>query len=406
MLVTQEIEEYSYEIGPIRPPSEGQDSSLLIRATRNCPWNRCEFCGTYKGKKFELRSLPEIKQDIEVARALSEEIKATSWKLGCGGRVTSDVVVAVFRGNPHIYNDSVGGEKLQARLNSLTNVAGWLNSEARTAFLQDGDSPIMKTHALVEVLNYLKERLPTIERITSYARSKTISRKTLDELKQLHEAGVSRLHLGLESGCDAVLQEMQKGVTAAEHIKAGRNVVASGISLSEYVMPGLGGRRWSEQHALETARVLNEMGPDFIRLRSLVLRGRTPLRERALAGGFEPLTEDEMVSEIGLLVSNLHCSSYLVSDQMSNLLGEVEGQLPEDKERILGIIASYRSMSPVERLAFCLERRLRSYLAVYGKLREDVEAKVKSALDALRQEKPEAEALVHEALDALKKGFI
>ncbi|MFH1486342.1 MAG: radical SAM protein [Chloroflexota bacterium] len=406
MLTEHKIAKYSYEIGPIRPPSEGQDRSLLIRATRNCPWNRCEFCGTYKGRRFELRSIDEIKQDIDVACALADEIRATSWKQGCSGSITNEVVVAMVRDNPGVYDQSMEREELQDRLNSLGNVASWLSSGGRTAFLQDGDSPIMKTPQLTDILRYLKEKLPTIERITSYARSKTISRKTVEELKQLHQAGLSRLHLGLESGSDAVLQEMQKGVTAAGHIKAGRNVIESGISLSEYVMPGLGGKRWSEQHALETAHVLNAIGPDFIRLRSLVVRGRIPLRERALAGDFEPLTEDEVVAEIGLLVSNLDCESYLASDQMSNLLGEVEGRLPEDKERILGIIGAYQSMSPTERLAFRFQRRLHSYLAVYGDLQGEMEAKVQQAYEALRREEPESETLVNQTIDALKMGFI
>ncbi|MFH1087158.1 MAG: radical SAM protein [Chloroflexota bacterium] len=400
------LEGFSYEIGPIRPPSEGQDCSILIRATRNCPWNRCEFCVTYKGKKFELRSLDEVKRDIDVAAALGAEITATSWKLGLGGRITSVVVVSIVRGKPDVYGGSTEPEILQARINSLMNVASWLNTGGKTAFLQDGDSPIMKTPQLLQVLTYLKEKLPTIERITSYARSKTISRKTVEELRQLHEAGLSRLHIGLESGCDAVLAEMQKGVTGAEHIKAGRNVIQSGISLSEYVMPGLGGKRWSEQHAVDTARVLNEIGPDFIRLRSLVLRRRTGIRDMASDGRLDPLTEDEMVAEIGLLISNLDCRSYLASDQMSNLLGEIQGQLPEDKERLLGIVGAYQSMSAPERLAFCLHRRLQSYRAVYGDLREDMEAKAGAALEALQQEKPDAETVVREALDALKQGFI
>ncbi|MBI2907353.1 MAG: radical SAM protein [Chloroflexi bacterium] len=398
--------EFSHEIGPIRPPSEGQDSSLLVRATRNCPWNRCEFCATYKGKRFELRSLDEIERDIDVIVALSEEIRSTSRHLGLGGRITSDVVVSMVRGNPHVYGDSTDPERLQARINSLMNVASWLNTGGKTAFLQDGDSPIMKTPQLLEVVKYLKEKLPTIERITSYARSKTISRKTVEELRQLHEAGLSRLHIGLESGCDAVLAQMQKGATGAEHVKAGRNVVESGISLSEYVMPGLGGRRWSEQHALDTARVLNEIGPDFIRLRSLVLRQRTGIRDIALAGSFDPLSEDEMVAEIGLLISTLNCRSYLASDHMSNLLGEIEGRLPEDKARLLDIVASYQSMTTPERLAFSLHRRLRARQAVYGELREDVAERVQAALDALQKERPDAEAFVYEALEALKQGFI
>jgi radical SAM superfamily enzyme YgiQ (UPF0313 family) len=273
------MEAYSFELGPIRPPSEGQDRSLLLRATRNCPWNRCLFCNTYKGQRFEYRGVAEIKVDIDAARAIANELKATSWRMGGGGRVSTEVVSMLMRSNPQVYSrGQVEAEALNARLHSLGVVANWLSSGARTVFLQDANTLIMRTPELVEVLRYLKEVFPSIERVTSYARSKTVARKSAQEMGELHQAGLSRLHIGLESGCDEVLAYMEKGVSAEEHIRAGRQVMEAGISLSEYVMPGLGGRRWSEKHALETARVLSQISPDFIRLRSLVLRRNLPLR--------------------------------------------------------------------------------------------------------------------------------
>ncbi|MDP3879526.1 MAG: radical SAM protein, partial [Dehalococcoidales bacterium] len=290
----------SFEMGPIRPPSEGKDSSLLIRATRNCPWNRCLFCSTYKDSRFEYRPVAEIKEDIDVARVLHDEIKAASWKSGLSGRVSNELIRAIVQANPEIYLDN-GDLPLQ----NLANIANWTASGARTLFLQDADTLIMRTPELLQIIRYLEETFPTIERITSYARAKAASKKTLQELKDLHEAGLSRLHIGLESGNDEVLAFMQKGVNQEQHISGGQKVVAAGISLSEYIMPGLGGKRWSQAHALDSARALSAINPDFIRLRSLIVRRNSILYDKYLAGEFEPLSEDEFVDEIALFIENL-----------------------------------------------------------------------------------------------------
>jgi hypothetical protein len=394
-------------MGPIRPPSEGRDHSLLIRATRNCPWNRCRFCPVYKGQKFEYRSVAEIKEDIDVALALAGELKAASWRLGLGGRIDRTVLGAIVNGNPGLYSgDSPDPAGVELCASSLVNVANWLASGGRTAFLQDADTLIMRVPELLEVLKHLKGSFSSIERITSYARAKTASRRSLAELKKLHDAGLSRLHIGLESGSDEVLRYMEKGVTAEEHIRGGRVVVEAGISLSEYVMPGLGGKRWSENHALESARVLNAIVPDFIRLRSLGVRKNTPLHEQMGSANFQILDEDEMVSEIGLLIENLDCRSYLASDQMSNLLWEVEGQLPDDKQAMLETVSRYLSKAPIERLKFCLERRRRSFYSIYGGLPAEVQELLDQANDAIEAEAPDAAFKVNEAIDAMKQGFL
>ncbi len=404
---TGKPKDYSFELGPIRPPSEGQDRSLLIRATRNCPWNRCQFCNAYKGQRFVYRSVEEVKQDIGVVKTLSDELKAASWRLGYGVKVSNEVVTAMVQSNPEVYGrELVEPQVLMARLHSLVNVANWLDSGARTVFLQDANSLIMRTPELVEVIRYLKETFPSIERVTSYARSKTTAKKSPEEFKELHEAGLSRLHVGLESGYDEVLEDMQKGVTAEEHIRGGRRVVESGISLSEYVMPGLGGRRWSEPHALETARVLSQINPAFIRIRSLIVRRGTLLYDMLEAGEFEQLTEDEVVDEIGLFIENLDCDSYVASDQMSNLLWEIEGKLPEEKGAMLKAINEYKALLPAERLNLRLERRLRSYLAVYGRLDQSLDEKVQEAFESVRKDSPDMGARVDEALSALKNGFV
>jgi hypothetical protein len=396
-----------YEMGPIRPPSEGRDHSLLIRATRNCPWNRCRFCPVYKGQKFEYRSVAEIKEDIDVARALANELKAASWRLGLGGRIDRTVLGAIVNGNPELYGgDSRTPAEIELCAGSLVNVANWLASGGRTAFLQDADTLIMRVPELLEVLKHLKGNFSSIERVTSYARAKTASRRSLAELKELHDAGLSRLHIGLESGSDEVLRYMEKGVTAEEHIRGGRAVVEAGISLSEYVMPGLGGKRWSDSHALESARVLNAIGPSFIRLRSLGVRKNTPLHEQMGSADFQILDEDEMVSEIGLLIENLDCRSYLASDQMSNLLWEVEGQLPDDKQAMLETISRYLSKAPMERLKFCLERRRRSFYSIYGGIPAEVQEFLDRANQAIQAESPDAALKVNEAIGAMKQGFL
>lgn len=341
---TQKLLAHSFELGPIRPPNEAY--SLLIRATRNCPWNRCEFCHTYKGCRFELRPVADVLKDIEAAKAISNEIKEITWKTGYGDR-DREVAAAIY--SQLQYNAGV------------QNVALWFLSGSKSAFLQDANSLIMKTPDLIQVITFLKEAFPSLNRITSYARSKTAAKKSVDELKQLKDAGLSRLHIGLESGCDTVLSYMQKGVTGEEHIRGGRKVKEAGISLCEYIMPGLGGKKMWRGHVAETARALNEIDPDYIRLRSLHIHSRIPLWAKLEAGDFELQTEDEVVEEIGILIDNLRVTSQFKSDHILNLLPEVEGKLPEDKPKLLAIINRYLALPAEERLNFRLGRRAGYY---------------------------------------------
>jgi hypothetical protein len=224
----------------------------------------------------------------------------------------------------------------------------------------------MRTPDLVEVIRFLKETFPGINRITTYARSKTAAQKTPAELTALREAGLSRIHMGLESGYDPVLRLMDKGVTAAEHIEGGKKVVASGISLCEYVMPGAGGKKMWREHALETARALNEINPDFIRFRTLTVQPRMLLHEDVASGSFIRAADEEMVEEIKLLIENLQCHANIVSDHMINLLPEVEGKLPEDKEKMLAVIGRFQALPPRERDNYKLGRRLGIYSSLDG----------------------------------------
>jgi biotin synthase-like enzyme len=336
----------SFELGPIRPPSEAY--SLLIRATKNCPWNRCKFCHIYKGKRFELRPVEEIKQDILAAKAIQDKLKETAWKAGYGGRVEA-VVTAILNNPPN---------------EAYFNVALWLYYGGTSAFLQDANTLIMRTPELVEVIKFLKKTLPSITQVTSYGRSKTAAKKKLEELKELHKAGLSRLHIGLESGYDPLLEYMDKGVTAAEHIKGGKKIVESGISLCEYVVLGLGGKKMWREHATETAKVLSQIDPEFIRVRTLTIKEGMPLYDEIKNGNFVRATDEEIVEEEKLLLQNLDCHSYFVSDHITNLLQEIEGKLPDDKEKMLATIARFQSLSAEEKHNFRVGRRV----GIYSKL--------------------------------------
>ena len=360
-----------YEIGPIRPPSEAY--SLLVRFTRNCPWNKCEFCHIYKGKKFERRPLDEIKADIDTVREIRDQITALSCEQGEGGTITEAVVEKCFSGTSNEYTRSV---------------AVWLYFGARHVFIQDANSLVMKVDEMAEALRYLTKSLPSIERVTSYARSQTIAQRfSVEDLGRLRDAGLTRLHIGLESGSDPLLKLMKKGVTKEEHVLAGRRIKEAGIELSEYVVPGLGGRKWWREHALETADALNRINPDFIRFRTLKVTRDMPLYKKIESGDFELEHDEEILRELRFLMEHLEgVTSYVKSDHILNLLEEVEGKLPEDKAKMLAVIDTYFALGHEQRLVYRLGRRagvyrstddLKDELAYYRfkKLLQEMEAK-------------------------------
>lgn len=329
-----------FEQGPIRPPSEAE--SLLLRFTRNCPWNKCLFCTSYKGETFSRRTVAEIKQDVDSVARIMGMLGEMSARLGYSGEVNSRVLSEAYRtGDYHVIH-----------------VASWMYRGGRNVFIQDANSLVMKTSELVELLEYIRYMLPAVRRITSYARSKTLLRKSGEDLAALCRAGLNRIHVGMESGSDEVLKFMNKGVSASEQVEAGRRVVEAGISLSEYVILGLGGRLWHDEHHLETARALSLINPDFIRLRTLAVPPGTGLYDRLLAGDFAEQTEDSIVAGERLLIENLQgITSRVVSDHMLNLLEEVDGLLPEDKEYMLSVIDRYLSLPEADRINFRLGRR-------------------------------------------------
>ncbi|HNZ64419.1 MAG TPA: radical SAM protein [Smithella sp.] len=358
---------HSFEQGPIRPPSEA--TSLLIRVSRNCPWNKCAFCHTYRGTKFELRSVDDVKKDIQIMKDIADKIIGLSRQLGEGGNVTRNVL-------RHIYNSEDFYHE------NIYSVAAWLYYGGENVFLQDANSLILKTNDLLSILGFLKEKFPDVQRITSYCRSHTAARKSVAEFEQLRNAGLSRIHIGMESGSDEVLTLINKGVTAADHIKAGLHVRTSGIELSEYVMPGLGGEKFTRQHALETAGVMNAINPDFIRLRTLHVVPGTDLDALMEKGEFVPLHDDDILREIKLFIENLDVQgTYLASDHILNLLEELEGTFPEDKQKMLAAIETYFELSPVERQVFRLGRRSGSLRKLDDLSDQDTYRRLKSVVD-------------------------
>lgn len=322
-----------------RPPSEGGSFSLLLRFTRNCPWNRCGFCAMYKTERFEIRPVAEIKQDIDAIAALCSALRRHARQLGDGDGIISQRAIISLLGDEPALNHHPGAGM----------VINWLQAGAKTAFLQDANSLIMKTPDLVSALKYLRETFPSLDRVTSYCRSHTVARKSDDELTAIRSAGLDRLHLGLETGDYELLKMIKKGVDAAGHISAGKKAMGAGFQLSEYWMPGLGGRRMSDQHAVNTARVLNAIDPHYIRSRPFRATPGTPMYDMARKGAFQQVSPTEQLEELRLMIDTLDVTSRVCFDHAGNhwknrrgdylFTHSYEGyRFPEEKQRVLDLI--------------------------------------------------------------------
>jgi len=306
----------SFSIGAYRPPSEGGSASLLLRVTENCPWNKCTFCEMYKGHRFVYRPVEEIKADIDSVAAIRDEIRSVSRKLGMGGEITRDLAAALLPES----DDLVGHA-------SFITVFNWLSSGGKTAFLQDADSMIMRPPEFLVVLGHLREALPSLTRVTTYARSKTLARRKPEQLRTIREAGLDRLHIGLETGDDELLALVRKGVTAAEQIEGGRKAIAAGFQVSEYWMPDLGGRERWRQHAENTARVLSAINPHYIRSRPLVPRPGTPLFDDVAQGRLHVSSPHERLEELAGMIGGLEVNSKVCFDHAMNSWTERRGGL-------------------------------------------------------------------------------
>jgi radical SAM superfamily enzyme YgiQ (UPF0313 family) len=268
-----------YYEGPIyRPPSEA--GSLLIQATVGCPHNRCTFCMVYKdGVRFKVRPAGDVKADLQEAR--------------------------------RVYGEGI-----------------------ETLFLPAGNTIAMPTDALCEICRYAQEVFPALRRITVYGSSQYIHKKGPAGMEKLAAAGLSRIHVGLETGDDVILERIRKGTRSAEQITAGRWVMEAGIELSVYVILGIGGKERTVSHAAQTARVLNAIDPDFIRLRTFVPKVNTPMLEDVQTGTFTMLGPHEVLRETEALIKPLTVTSQLTSDHYTNYIN-LFGKLPDDKQILL-----------------------------------------------------------------------
>ena len=264
-----------YEGTVYRPPGEWK--SYLLQVTVGCSHNACTFCGMYKDKRYRVRPLEEIFEDIALARAAYGDVKRV--------------------------------------------------------FLCDGDAVAMDTEELLAVLDRLYETFPSLERVNAYAGPGSTLRKTEEELAALRRAGLVRLYLGVESGSDAVLRAVRKGMDAAGMLEAGRRIVAAGFDLWTMVLIGLAGPgEASRAHALDTAALINAMRP-----RHLSALG-TALGDAAARGEFRLLTAWQALEETRLLLEHLEVDPlHFTSDHASNYL-PLKGGLPGDKARLLALL--------------------------------------------------------------------
>ena len=328
----------NFETGIYRPPSEGGSYSLLVRVTRNCPWNRCEFCSMYKGEKFELRTSEEVKADIDSMANICSALKSLSRKLGYNGEMNRHVAIALLERQPALNTH-----------HGFVMLYDWLSSGGKTAFVQDANSLILPTQKLVDILKHLRKTFPSLNRVTSYARSRTLARRKPENLAAIRKAGLDRLHVGLETGDDGLLKRIKKGVTAEGHIRGGRKAMEAGFQLSEYWMPGLGGKEMWEGHAKNTARVLSAINPDYIRSRPFFPSPGSPLFEAVRRGDFKLLSPREQLMELKVMLGDLNVTSKVCFDHAGNCWRGKRGGLlfsqsyegykfPEHQDRVLQLI--------------------------------------------------------------------
>ncbi|MCP4606780.1 MAG: radical SAM protein [Proteobacteria bacterium] len=330
------------ELGPIRPPSEA--TSLLIRVTRNCPWNKCSFCPVYKAAKFSKRSEEEVIEDIDLLAEAAESVRSRAAQLGEIGQVSAQSCLAIM------HDPSTTEDEKRAAL--------WLHRGGEHVFLQDADSLAIPPHRVVRILKHLYKRFPSVNRVTTYARSRTLAVRSKEQLTALRNAGLTRIHVGLESGAQEVLKLVKKGCRPEHHIKGCRPAVEAGFEVCCYVMPGLGGRRYTEAHARETASVLREIDPQHVRLRTLWIAPGSPLEELYKSGEFELLEENEVVSEIRSMLKGLRgASGRVVSDHDLNLLMEIEGYLTDDADALDATCQQFLDLPQKTQDAFIVARR-------------------------------------------------
>ena len=320
-----------FEIGPIRPPSEAE--SLLLRITRNCPWNKCKFCTIYKKHGFSTRPIEDIKADIDRIALCREQIR-----------------------NGDVENLN---ELPEGTAEGYLYIMRWIASGEEQVFLQDANTMVLSFDKLREILNYIRYKLPWVKRITSYGRVDSMSKFSVDQFKELRHAGLDRIHSGYESGSDEVLAYLNKGHTKEQEIEAGRKVKDAGIELSVYFMPGAGGKSLSGLNAAETADVINKVNPDFVRVRTFVPQRGTEVIEEINAGSRAECTDKEKSLELKKMIEQIDgADGHLFSDHIINLFEDVNGNLKTDKEHMLSLFKAFEMLEASEQRRYQVARRM------------------------------------------------
>ena len=381
------MEQGIFQIGPIRPPSEA--NSLLLRVTENCPWNKCKFCMLYKNTSFHTRTVAEVKKDIEVMAEYRDRI------LG------------------HCHNGEYDMRAIQQEYQTMLTdeakmcyqmVFTWLTEGDKQAiFLQDANTLVLRPEWLIEIVSYVREKLPEIQRITSYGRANTLARISQEDFNRLRAAGLDRIHSGYESGSDKVLELIGKGATQEEEIIGGKKVRAAGIELSIYFMPGVGGKALSDENAIETAKVINEVNPDFVRLRTFILRSGSLMEELRDSGRYQEQRDIEKLMEIRKMLAHVDpkkTDGKLTSDHIINLLEGVSGYFNSDLNDMLNYIDSFLALPEREQKKYQLARRMGfplDWKQLY-RLQPHDQARVEELSKNIVDEK-EWEALLHRFTD-------
>jgi radical SAM superfamily enzyme YgiQ (UPF0313 family) len=266
-----------YEGSIFRPPSEA--NSLILQATIGCSHNRCTFCGTYREKSFRIKSFDELKRDVEI----------------------------VF---PH-YRD------------------------IDRIFLADGNALIIPNPELLKILRFLYDKFSSLKRVGSYACPGDLLKKSVAELEQLRKAGLGIIYIGLESGSDKILKSVRKGALSKHMIEGAKKVKEAGIELSVIMILGLGGKTDSEEHARESARVINAMDPEYVGALTLMVVDGTEIAQLVKKGKFELLEPYEIFQELRILIENLKVTNTIFRANHASNYIPVGGTLPQDKPRIL-----------------------------------------------------------------------
>lgn len=265
----------------VRPPSEA--NSFLLPVTYGCSHNTCTFCGTYANIKFRIRPLEDIKRDID-------------------------------------------------------KVAEHYSWSVRRVFLENGDALIYKQPGLVEVLKYLNQRFPQLDRVGTYASPQSALIKSVDQLKELRQLGLKIAYMGVETGDEELLKDVDKGVTYDQIVEAGRKIKQAGITLSVTVILGLGGAEGSKNHALGTARILTDIDPDFAGTLTLILVPGTPLHKDWEEGRFKLVSPFQSLEELKVIIEKSSFTNcFFTANHASNYL-PLKVRLPEQKEAVLKLI--------------------------------------------------------------------